>query len=76
MNTREVLQQRLLEAEDAYHDLMTGNAVRRIVDQNGEQVEYTTANAYRLANYIAELKRRLGNLSGRSSIGRPMRVFF
>jgi predicted regulator of Ras-like GTPase activity (Roadblock/LC7/MglB family) len=60
----------LAEAEAAYHKLMTGTMATVFVDQNGERIEYTQANAFRLAAYIAELKRRLGP----SSMG-PMRVW-
>jgi hypothetical protein len=52
-------QQKLTEAENAYHDLMMGRAVRVVVDQNNERVEYTTANASRLYAYIAALKQQL-----------------
>ena len=64
------LREKLADAEQAYHDLMLGRAVRVVVDQNGERVEYTAANAARLAAYIADLKRQLGQ----SSLG-PMRPF-
>jgi hypothetical protein len=63
------LQQRLENAETAYDELLTGRAVRRFVDQNGEQVEYTSANRSALAAYIADLKRQIGGLSQG-----PMRV--
>lgn len=72
----ELLKKRLADAEQAQHDLMTGRAVRVLVDQNGERIEYTTANAYRLATYIAELQRRIAACSGnRSGVGRPMKIF-
>ena len=64
------LREKLAEAEQAYHDLMLGRSVRVVVDQNGERVEYTAANAARLAAYIADLKRQLGQ----SALG-PMRPF-
>jgi hypothetical protein len=53
-------EQKLAEAEQAYHDLQTGKAVRVIVDRNGERVEFTTANAQRLLAYIKELRVALG----------------
>lgn len=49
--------EKLVEAEKALHELMTGTSARVVVDQNGERVEYTAANAGRLRGYIAELKR-------------------
>jgi hypothetical protein len=51
--------ERLAEAEAAYHDLVRGRQARVFVDQNGERIEYTPANAARLAMYIADLKRQL-----------------
>lgn len=50
------LQQRLDEAEAAYHDLMLGQSARVVLDQNGERVEFTAANAARLYAYIQSLK--------------------
>lgn len=68
---RILLQQRLTEAESAYHQLMMGAKASVIVDSNGERVEFQAANAQRLAAYIQDLKRRLGQ----SSSG-PMQVWF
>lgn len=65
------LQQRLAEAETAYHRLMTGTSVQEVVDQNGERVRYTPVNVTRLAVYIAELKRQT---SGVNDTG-PMRFW-
>lgn len=52
----------LADAEKKYHSLMTGTSVKVFVDQNGERVEYSAANANRLSAYINELKRQLGLL--------------
>jgi hypothetical protein len=52
----------LNEAETQYHRLMLGLSPRVVVDQNGERIEYTAANAPRLAQYIAGLKMQLGLL--------------
>lgn len=60
----------LAAAEKAYHDLMVGQSPRVFVDQNGERIEYTPANAGRLQAYITQLKRDLNTLC----LG-PMRVF-
>lgn len=49
-------QQRLEEAQKAYHQLLTGGGVQRVQDQSGESITYTTANAGRLKAYIEELK--------------------
>jgi hypothetical protein len=53
----------LNEAEAAYHRLNLGLSARVVVDQNGERVEYTAANAPRLAQYILSLKAQLGLLT-------------
>lgn len=51
--------QRLVEAEDALHQLLTGTSARVVVDQNGERIEYTAANAGKLRAYIQELKQEI-----------------
>jgi tRNA A37 methylthiotransferase MiaB len=53
------LQQRLERAEQAYHDLMVGQSVRVLVDQNGERIEYTAANSAKLSAYIQSLRAQL-----------------
>jgi hypothetical protein len=50
------IERRLAEAREAYHLLNTGKMARVIVDQNGERVEFTSANRTALYNYIAELE--------------------
>ncbi len=62
----------LSDAEAAYHKLMTGQAVARFKDQNGEEVQYTAASASKLLSYINGLK---GQTAGGTPSG-PMRVFF
>lgn len=54
------LTEKLEDAENKYHLLMTGQAARVVTDQNGESVTFTSATAARLASYIADLKRQLG----------------
>ena len=61
------------QARCAYHELMIGGSVRVFVDQNGERVEYTAANAGRLQSYISRLEAEL-NLPG-SKFG-PLNVYF
>lgn len=51
--------ERLVEAQQALHELVTGTSARVVVDQNGERVEYTAANVGRLRAYIEELKREI-----------------
>lgn len=53
-------EQKLEEAEKAYHDLLTGRALRVVVDRNGERVEFTAANRQMLKIYIDELRKELG----------------
>lgn len=65
------LQTQLQEAEQAYHNLMTGQSVAEFRDQNGEMVRYSPANASRLLAYITSLKMQLGGCP----VG-PARVWF
>lgn len=53
------IQERYDEAVAAYHTLMTGGGVVTVVDQNGERVEYQTANKSSLSAYIAMLYAQL-----------------
>jgi len=62
---------RLKDAQAEYHSLMTGNKVRVVIDQNGERVEFTAANAGKLAQYIESLKARVSGANRG-----PMRVYF
>lgn len=66
--------EKLVEAEQALHDLLTGTSARVVVDQNGERIEYTAASAPRLRAYIDELKRALSapNLGSNG----PLRAVF
>lgn len=63
---------RLLEAEKAYHALMTGRGVVSVTDENGENVSYTRAKASDLKAYIRELKAAIAG----TSISRPFRPMF
>lgn len=69
---RATLTTRLTDAENSLHLIMTGQAAKVFVDQNGERIEYVAANANRLMAYIAELKRLLG----RTTVMGPMKVWF
>ncbi|WP_425962742.1 gpW family head-tail joining protein [Rhizobium nepotum] len=69
------LQARLDEAKAALHDLMTGRAVRVVVDQNGERVEYSVANRANLSAYIAMLEAELANAGKPLAVG-AMRPWF
>lgn len=73
---RAALQARIAKLEAAYDDILSGKAVKRFVDQNGEQVEYTTANAGNLLAYINRLKADLNCAFARSYRPRPMGFVF
>ena len=55
------LQERLAEAEAAYHDLMIGKQAVQFRDANGEFVMYSKPDAPKLAQYIETLKRQIAN---------------
>lgn len=62
-------QEKLDDAKNQLHLLVTGQQARVYVDQNGERVEYTPGNVGRLRAYIAELEREIN-----SSTSGPMQV--
>lgn len=74
---RALLQARLKQAEDAYHRLSVGGAIREIVDQNGERVSYTQTSKSGLYSYIVDLRLQLGLAPTRSPTGgAPIRFVF
>ena len=64
---RAAKEKQLKEAQDAYHSIMTGTLARVVVDQNGERVEFSSANAATLAGYISRLQTELGMNCGAAS---------
>lgn len=68
--------EKLREAEDAYHVMMTGGAIRVVVDQNQERIEYSTANPQRLLAYIEYLRRQLAIEIGTVYVKGPAGVTF
>lgn len=58
------LETQLLEAREALHNLMTGQAVVRI-QRDGKSVEYSQASKKDLAAYIASLESQLGGAGRR-----------
>lgn len=46
----------LKDAKAKYHAVMTGTSPRVVVDQNGERVEFSAANADKLAAYVRALE--------------------
>lgn len=67
-------QEKLTDAEAAYHSLLTGTQPKVVVDQNGERVEYTTANSTKLYMYIQQLKREITPVT--AAANRPLNVYF
>ncbi len=59
------LQTKLSEAEDAYHQLITGRKVVSI-ERDGRKVSYSQVTILQLQRYIVSLKRQLGMNTGRS----------
>jgi hypothetical protein len=71
MTSQIQLQTWLTDARKQYHLLATGKQAKVLVDQNGERIEYSVASMTRLASYIADLERQLGQ---GTPLG-PMRTF-
>ena len=63
--------QYLEEAEAALHALMVGGSARVVVDQNGERVEYTSANRQALQAWITKLE---GIIAGKAPTVGPLQV--
>jgi hypothetical protein len=53
----------LKDAQQAMHNITTGQQAKVYVDQNGERVEYQMSSVNALRSYIAELKSALGILT-------------
>lgn len=70
------LQQRLNEAQAAYHALLTGASVREVHDSSGERIIYTQANRESLKAYIATLEAQIRSASGSSVGPGPMTAVF
>lgn len=64
------LEEKLADAEVAYHELLLGRSARVFVDQNGERVEYTAANRDSLLAYINRLQREINTATPKG----PLRV--
>lgn len=69
---------RLKEAQSAYHDLATGQAVAAFTDQNGERVSYSKTDMGKLSGYINEIVALLGTppTPYTSTAPRPLRYVF
>lgn len=55
---------RLASARQAHHELRTGQAISRFVDQNGESVSYSKTNLNGLAAYIRQLENEKAQCTG------------
>lgn len=73
---RAALKTRIATLEAAYDDIVSGKAIKRFVDQNGEQVEYNTANASTLLAYIRNLKSELDCSYAKAYKPRPVGFLF
>ncbi|AZZ98761.1 gpW family head-tail joining protein [Pseudoalteromonas sp. R3] len=62
--TIEQLKANLAEAEQAYHDLLTGQAVVSFV-RNGRQAQFSQARRADLKAYIDELRTQIDGVSSR-----------
>lgn len=67
------LKDKLADAEKEYHNLITGNKARVLVDQNGERVEFTSANRQELLKYIQQLR---ADITGGKSVLPPATLVF
>lgn len=64
--------QMLIDAQEAYHALLTGSAIVEVRDQNAETIRYSKTNKNDLWAYIEWLKGQLGMTVAPSG---PMRVW-
>jgi len=66
----------LIEAREAYNDLVTGVRARVFVDQNGERIEYDRVSASALSSWIATLENALSPALARYRRPRPLGFTF
>lgn len=64
-------QERLSEAREALHQLLTGTLAVSLTDQNGEKIEYRPANRAALERYVADLEAELAG-----AVTPPRRILF
>lgn len=67
---------RITKLEAAYDAIMSGTAIRKFVDQNGESVEYSATNATSLLKLINDLKAMLDCTFAKRYKPRPMGFIF
>lgn len=73
---RQLYTDRLIEARTKRHELVTGVAVKRFIDQNGETVEYSAANLSALDRYITSLEELLNPCVAAYNRPRPIGFLF
>lgn len=73
---RVALAARITRLQTIYEDLTTGRAVRRFEDQNGEKIEYNTANMDRLEKLIIHLSGCLNPAIAKAYRPKPMGFVF
>ena len=71
----DVLKQRLMEAEDAYHKLMIGEKEVSVSVGNFGSTSYNRTNISQLEKYISALKTQINKVEGRAS-RRVIKVVF
>ncbi len=59
----DTLSEKLDDAIRQQHLLLTGQAAKVFVDQNGERIEYNNSSMWRLAAYINQLKKQVNENS-------------
>ncbi|WOK01449.1 hypothetical protein [Pseudomonas phage UF_RH7] len=75
--TPETCRSLLEDARKAYHNLVTGQMARVVVDKDGSRVEFTAANKEALYNYILRLEAICGcGGAGSMSPGGPAGFLF
>jgi hypothetical protein len=70
--------QLLRDADKAWFEMNTGGAVRRVRDQNGEEIEYSSANRQGLLNMIYALQKLCPTYQSMAlaTAPRPMKYFY
>ena len=71
----DVLKQRLMEAEEAYHKLMIGEKEVSVSVGNFGSTSYNQTNISQLEKYISALKTQINKVEGRAS-KRVIKVVF
>ena len=71
----DVLKQRLMEAEEAYHKLVIGEKEVSVSVGNFGSTSYNQTNISQLEKYISALKTQISKVEGRAS-RRVIRVVF